>query len=164
MKNEDINIDIDDYLLNVRAVAVMRKNNKVLFQKRKNDEFWALPGGKIRVGEKAENTISRELKEELDISKFNVLNCNSVSEYFFRFNDHKIHQYIFSFLVKVDSSEWIMNQKNEFNGVEKNENLVFKWFDLKSIEKAPVKPDFLKSQLQSINNKKTVFTSYIEKK
>lgn len=51
MKNKDINIRIEDYILNCRAVAIIVNNNSILFQKRKQDEFWALPGGKIRVGE-----------------------------------------------------------------------------------------------------------------
>ena len=161
MKNKDINVNIEDYLLNIRAVAVIKKNNKVLFQKRKQDEFWALPGGKIRVGEKGEETICRELKEELDINKFNVLNCNSVSEYFFTFNEIKFHQYIFSYIVDVDQEEWIL-EKEEFDGVEKNENLIFKWFDLNSINEAPIKPDFLKDQLNNLNNEEVIFTSYIE--
>lgn len=161
MKNKDINVNIEDYLLNIRAVAVIKKNNKVLFQKRKQDEFWALPGGKIRVGEKGEETICRELKEELDINKFNVLNCNSVSEYFFTFNEIKFHQYIFSYIVDVDQEEWIL-EKEEFDGVEKNENLIFKWFDLNSINEVPIKPDFLKDQLNNLNNEEVIFTSYIE--
>ena len=51
LKEKDINVKIQDVLLNVRAVAIIVHDNKVLFQKRKQDEFWALPGGKIRVGE-----------------------------------------------------------------------------------------------------------------
>lgn len=162
MKNRDINLNIEDYLLNIRAVAVIKNNNNVLFQKRKQDEFWALPGGKIRVGEKGEETICRELHEELDIAKFNVINCNSVSEYFFTFNEIKFHQYIFSYIVNVDPEEWIV-KKEEFDGVEKNENLIFKWFDLDNINNAPIKPDFLRDQLNNLNNEEVIFTSYIEK-
>ncbi len=164
MKNKDININIEDYLLNIRAVAVIKNNNKVLFQKRKQDEFWALPGGKIRVGEKGEETICRELQEELNVTKFNVINCNSVSEYFFTFNDIKFHQYIFSYIVDVNPEEWIV-ENEEFDGVEENENLIFKWFDLIEINKSPIKPDFLKDQLSNLddNAKEVVFTSYIEK-
>lgn len=163
MKEKDINVKIQDVLLNVRAVAIIVHDNKVLFQKRKQDKFWALPGGKIRVGEKSEDTIKRELKEELELNSFNVERCNSISEYFFTFDKALIHQYIFSYIVSVDNDEWILKENSEFEGKEKNENLVFKWFDINSLENAPIKPDFLKTQIDDIKNGKIMFTSYIEK-
>lgn len=163
LKERDINIKIQDVLLNIRAVAIIIHDNKVLFQKRKHDKFWALPGGKIRVGEKSEDTIKRELKEELEINKFNVERCNSISEYFFTFDNNLMHQYIFSYIVSVDNNEWIFNEKSEFDGKEKNENLVFNWFDINSLKDAPIKPDFLKEQIDDIKNNKIMFTSYAEK-
>lgn len=42
---EDIRLMIGDVKFSARAVAVIQKKGKILFQKRKNDEFWALPGG-----------------------------------------------------------------------------------------------------------------------
>ncbi len=162
LKEKDINIKIEDILLNVRAVAVIVRDNKVLFQKRKQDEFWALPGGKIRVGEKSEDTIKRELKEELELNNFSVERCNSISEYFFTFDNTLIHQYIFSYVVSVGNNEWILDEKSEFDGKEKNENLVFKWFDIDSLTDTPIKPDFLKKQIDSIKNNDIMFTSYID--
>lgn len=43
------------------------KNNKILLIKRKNDPFkgkWALPGGFVEYGEKVEDAVIREIKEE----------------------------------------------------------------------------------------------------
>lgn len=162
LKEKDINIKIQDVLLNVRAVAVIVRNGKVLFQKRKQDKFWALPGGKIRVGEKSEDTIKRELQEELELNNFNVDRCNSISEYFFTFDNTLIHQYIFSYVVSVDNNEWIINEQNEFEGKEKNENLVFKWFDINLLADAPIKPDFLKEQIDRLDANGIIFTSYTE--
>ncbi|MBC7128495.1 MAG: NUDIX hydrolase [Thermoplasmatales archaeon] len=47
--------------------GVLIKNRKVLLVKRKNEPFkekWALPGGFVEYGERVEEAIIRELKEE----------------------------------------------------------------------------------------------------
>lgn len=163
MVKKDINFKIDDIIFNCRAVAIIIYDDKILFQKRKQDEFWALPGGKIRVGETTKEAITRELKEELGLVNFNVSDVVTVSEYFFEFSKDKYHQFIFGHKVSVLDSEWIF--KNEtFAGIEDQEHLVFKWFDLKELETAPFKPDFLKDQLENLNNKEVQFITYKEEK
>ena len=102
------------------------------------------------------------MKEELELNKFNVERCNSISEYFFTFDNTLIHQFIFSYIVSVDNTEWILDEIGEFDGKEINENLVFKWFDIDSLAEAPIKPDFLKEQIDSIKNNNIMFTSYTE--
>lgn len=47
--------------------GVIIKDNKVLLIKRKNDPYkdmWAIPGGFVEYGEKTENAVLREIKEE----------------------------------------------------------------------------------------------------
>ena len=163
MKSRDINIRIEDYILNCRAVALIVNNDRILFQKRKQDEFWALPGGKIRVGETTKETIMRELKEELGLKNFEAGDVATVSEYFFEYGKDKYHQFIFGHKVQVNNNEWIL-KSNEFDGIEKQENLVFKWFELEELGTAPIKPDFLKEQLENINKKELQFITYKEEK
>lgn len=159
MEKLDINIKLGDYIVNLRAVAIITNDNKILFQKRKKDEFWALPGGKIKVGETGENAIKRELSEELGVLETEISRVHSISEYFFNFGEDKYHQYIFAYVVNIKDNEILNNI--EFDGVETNENLIFKWFDLSSIKDAPIKPDFLKNQLSNLEKaKETVFVSY----
>ena len=159
MKKRDINFRIEEYIVNLRAVAIIVNDKKVLFQKRKQDEFWALPGGKIRVGETGEETIVRELSEEIGVNNCAVERIQSVSEYFFEFGEDKYHQYIFAYVVKVNDNDILSNI--EFEGIEQNENLVFKWFDIDTINKAPIKPDFLKSHLNNLDKtNETIFVSY----
>lgn len=160
MKEKDINIKIYDYILNSRAVAIIIKNNKILFQKRKQDKFWALPGGKIRIDETGEEAIKRELNEELGIENSCIKRVHSISEYFFTFNENKYHQYIFAYIVETNNN---LLENKEFEGIEKNENLLFKWFDIDSLYDVPIKPDFLKQNLKEINNKEIIFNTYIEK-
>lgn len=163
MARTDIQFKIDDIIFNCRAVAIIICDDKILFQKRKQDEFWALPGGKIRVGEMSKETITRELKEELGLVSFNVSDVATVSEYFFEFDKDKYHQFIFGHKVSVLNNEWIL-KKEEFAGIEEQENLEFRWFELNELETAPIKPDFLKEQLDNLSSKEVQFTTYKEEK
>lgn len=163
MVKNDINFKIDDIIFNCRAVAIIIYDDKILFQKRKQDEFWALPGGKIRVGETTKEAITRELKEELGLVNFNVSDVVTVSEYFFEFGKDKYHQFIFGHKVSVLDSEWIFKDET-FTGIEEQENLLFKWFELNELETEPIKPDFLKEQLENLSSKEVQFTTYKEEK
>ena len=163
MVKNDINFKIDDIIFNCRAVAIIIYDDKILFQKRKQDEFWALPGGKIRVGETTKEAITRELKEELGLVNFNVSDVVTVSEYFFEFGKDKYHQFIFGHKVSVLDSEWIFNDET-FTGIEEQENLEFKCFELNELETEPIKPDFLKEQLENLSSKEVQFITYKEEK
>ena len=52
MSKRDIRLMIEDVKFGCRSVGVIKKNNKILFQKRKDDKNWALPGGGIEVLER----------------------------------------------------------------------------------------------------------------
>ena len=161
MSGTDIQFKINDIIFNCRAVAIISYDDKILFQKRKKDEFWALPGGKIRLGETTKDAITRELKEELGLVNFNVSDVATVSEYFFEFGKDKYHQFIFGHKVSVLDSEWIFKDET-FIGIEEPENLEFKWFELNELETEPIKPDFLKEQLENLSSKEVQFTTYKE--
>lgn len=158
MKEKDINIRIGDYNFYSRAVAIIINDNKILFQKRRTDEFWALPGGKVSVGETTKETLKRELEEELGLTKFEIDEVCTVSEYFFKFGEDQYHQYIFGHKVYVDSNEWIMKE-DRFDGIEDNADLIFEWFNIDELENKPIKPDFLIEQLSKINEKEVQFIS-----
>ena len=57
---KDINVKVNDINFVCRSCAVIRNGDKVLFQKRKNDKYYSLPGGKIEVLETVKDALKRE--------------------------------------------------------------------------------------------------------
>jgi len=53
----------------IRAVAVIIKNSKValIHRKKEGREYWVFPGGGVEDGETPEETVTREVQEELSL-------------------------------------------------------------------------------------------------
>lgn len=149
MEANDIRLMIGNVKFGARAVAVIIKDGKILFQKRKDDANWALPGGAIATMETGAEVVLRELEEETGEKEAKVLRPLWFAEYFFEFGGKVQHQYILGYLVDIpDDSKLI--KENEFAGIEEGKNIIYKWIDAKDIESSPIKPDFLKNKLTDI--------------
>lgn len=61
----DLTIDIEEYKLNIRVAGIIIHNNKVLLHKSINKEYYALVGGRVKIGEDSKSAVKRELEEEL---------------------------------------------------------------------------------------------------
>ena len=57
----------DEYICDLRMVAVLIKDDKILVQRDRNGSEYALPGGHIRIGETLENGLIREIMEEMGV-------------------------------------------------------------------------------------------------
>ena len=79
----DLSLDIEEYRLNIRAAGAIIHNNKILVHRDINKDHCCLPGGRIEIGETSEQTIKRELQEELG-KDIEILNYMTTIENFFR--------------------------------------------------------------------------------
>ena len=151
MSKRDIRLMIEDVKFGSRGVGVLKKNNKILFQKRKDDEFWALPGGAIEVFERAKDVIVRELEEEIGITDVKVVRPLGFVEYFFKFDGLNQHQYIIGYLLDIDDNSDIVS-KDIIEGIEEGKNIIYKWIDIDKIKESKIKPEYLKEKLLNIKD------------
>jgi 8-oxo-dGTP pyrophosphatase MutT (NUDIX family) len=61
-----IRLDRKPQLFSMRVAALIFQNDHVLVQRGTQDIYWALPGGRAEIGESSQQTIIREIGEELD--------------------------------------------------------------------------------------------------
>lgn len=145
-KSTDINVHIEGINFMCRSCAVVTHEDRILFQKRKNDRYWALPGGKIGVMETTRDAIVRELNEELAVRDLNVGDVIAVTENFFEMNGSKVHQYIFTHRVTLNDAKYD-NIEGVFDGAEKGKDIIFTWIKKSELHNAPIKPDYVAKQL-----------------
>lgn len=136
---------------NYRIVGVVIHNGKVLFQKPIQDKYWALIGGRCQLNEKSDDSIKREVLEEIDIKEVNVDRLLWVVENFFEFNGKKVHEISLYYQISLGENEKIY-ETEEFDGIEEGKNIKFKWFDLNELKSAPLKPDFIKDKLTNLSD------------
>jgi ADP-ribose pyrophosphatase YjhB (NUDIX family) len=133
----------------LRSAGVLIDKGRVLVQKRKGDKFWALPGGRVELGERSEITPVRELEEEIGVAGITIQRLLYIAESFFEFNSEKHHQIAFYYMLNAPEN-FKYSDVEEFDGIEEGKNIIYSWINLKEIATAKIKPDFLTQELANI--------------
>ena len=89
---EDLTIDLEGGRLNCRAAGIIIHDGKVLFHKNPADVYYALVGGRVKIGESSDKTVKREIEEELG-KKIDVIECMATIENFFELENRNFHEY-----------------------------------------------------------------------
>jgi ADP-ribose pyrophosphatase YjhB (NUDIX family) len=64
---KDITFKIENNKFNYRVCAIIINDNKILALKDEVSPYYYLPGGRVQIGETAEEALLREIKEELEV-------------------------------------------------------------------------------------------------
>ena len=141
----DLTIDIEDYKLNIRAACIINHNNKILVHKSDGKDHFCLIGGRVELGENSQDTIKREIKEELG-KEVEIKGYISTVENFFKFEGSKYHEYMFIYEVefKEDKDKLI---EDTLKNVEGKEYLKYFWLDADKISDYDIKPKVIKDIL-----------------
>lgn len=143
----DLTLDVEDYKLNIRSAGVIIHNNKILTHKNVNKNHYALPGGRVEIGENSEETVIRELHEELE--KNTVITGDIATiENFFEMDNKKYHEIYFVHKVEfVNDEDQIIDYT--LHNKEGKEYLQYEWLDLNKIDEYNILPKCIKSILKS---------------
>ncbi len=143
----DLSLDIEDYKLNIRAAAVIIHNNKILVHKDVRKDHCTLPGGRIAIGESSEETVIREIKEEIG-KETEIIGYIGTVENFFEMDKKKYHEILF-----INKVEFIDEKDKKIDytihNIEGKEYLEYEWLDINKIEEYNIVPKCLKDILKS---------------
>lgn len=133
----------DNWRFQCRAAAIIFHNGKLLLHRLATDNYWALPGGRVNLNEFSQATLIRELFEEIGAQIF-AQNLAFVSEGNFNLDSKTFHEIGFYYVC-----EFAPNQpqffKDEFDGMECDKILKYKWFDISHLSQLDIRPKFIKN-------------------
>ena len=142
----DLSLDIENYKLNIRAGGVIIHSNKVLTHKDVNKDHYCLPGGRIEIGESSEQTIKREIQEELG-KRIEIQDYIATIENFFEMENKNYHELYFLYKIEfIDEKDKRID--HTMHNVEGKDYLKYEWLDLDKIDQYNILPACLKDILK----------------
>ena len=137
MTQQDFRTKIEDTVFGVRATALIVEDGKLLVVE-DEDGFYTI-GGAIQVGERTEEAVIREVKEELGV-KAQAGELAFVVENRFEQAGVHFHNIEFHYLVDLLEDAPLTMQEDE-------RQLPCRWIALNQLHTVPLKPGFLKTVL-----------------
>ncbi len=142
-----------DIRFNYRVVGIVFNKTHVLLHRAEEDNFWALPGGRVELLEPSKDALKREMQEELGV-EVRVDKLMWVVVTFFKNGGTLFHEMGLYYLVELPKN-CSLYKKRRFWGKEhleeeKEIRLIFKWFSLDELETFPLYPKFLRKALRNL--------------
>jgi len=111
-------------------------------------DWWALPGGRVEIREKSEDTLIREMQEELN-SAVKVGRLVWIVENFFKEKERSYHEIGMYYLMGLPVGSAIVSSQ-EYTSKDGPVTLRFRWFSVSELEQVNLRPSFLKKALQNL--------------
>ena len=143
----DITFKTEGARFNLRAAAVIIRDGKVLAMSDERSPYFYLPGGKIALGETAEEAALRELREELGIEA-TVIRPLYIAQSFFTEEGSGENFHEICFYILIDCSDTDLASRGEsFIIKERHHTFEFKWLAVDTLENEYFYPTFLRKRL-----------------
>ena len=160
MTDNMVQFDIGNtrFLMCARGITIHKE--RVLLFNVIGFDWWALPGGRVEMLEQTEETLRREMMEELD-TDIDVGRLAWVVENFFKDGGRTFHEIGMYYLMKLPDDSSIFSEA-EHTSKDDTVTLRFRWFPLSELENINLRPIFLRKGLQNIpkNTEHVIWRDY----
>jgi len=145
-----IRFDQGNRRFNYRIAGVAIHNDSVLLHRADYDSFWTLPGGRAEHGESAEQTLKREMREELE-TDVHVDRLLWIVENFFEYDAVSYHELALYFLIRFPERSAPLRAE-AFDRTDGDVLFKFRWFPVRrdDLEELTVFPAFLRRGLADL--------------
>ncbi len=143
----DISFVTKDGRFNYRVAAVLLDGERILAMHDERSPYFYLPGGRVRMGERAEDAVLREVREELGIEA-RIKRPLWLSQAFFTEDVDRIgfHELCLYFLLDASETDLLL-RGDRFRGPEQNHVHDFEWLPFGRLKDEYFYPLFFKTEI-----------------
>ena len=143
----DISFKSDDKKFNYRVCAMIISEGKILAMKDERSPYYYLPGGRVEIGETAENAVIREVQEELGISP-EIIRPLWLNQAFFTEDVDNIHYHELCIYFLMDTTNTdLLSRGKIFTTKEGLRTHTFEWLEFDRLKDEYFYPLFLKKDI-----------------
>ena len=154
----DISYKTESGKFNYRVCAMIISDGKILAMHDERSPYFYLPGGRVKMGETAEDAVIREVREELGIIA-KIARPLWLNQAFFTEDvDHlRYHELCIYFLMDISETD-LLERGNVFTVNEGKRTHAFEWLSFDRLEDEYFYPLFLKKEIFNLPNEFTIRT------
>ena len=154
----DISFKCDNQKFNYRVCAMIIANNRILAMHDERSPYFYLPGGRVALGETAEQAVVREVREELEITA-KIIRPVWLNQAFFTEDVDNLcyHELCVYFLMDVSGTD-LPKSGDIFTKTEGEHTHIFEWLEFDRLKDEYFYPLFLKKEIFNLPSEFTLRT------
>ncbi len=154
----DITFETEAGRFNYRVCAILLDRGRILAMHDERSPYFYLPGGRVRMGERAEDAVLREVREELGIEA-RILRPLWLSQSFFNEDVVRVdyHELCLYFLLDAAGTD-LLSRGDRFRGPELRHVHDFEWLPFDRLREEYFYPLFLKTEIYRLPDGLTLRT------
>lgn len=156
----DISFNQENRKFNYRVCAMIISENRILAMHDERSPYFYLPGGRVRMGETAEQAVVREIWEELGVT-LKIARPLWLNQAFFTedVDGIRYHELCIYFLIDISNTD-LLERGNSFTLTEGKHTHTFEWLAFDSLKDEYFYPIFLKKQIFDLPKTFTIRTEW----
>lgn len=156
----DISFNQENQKFNYRVCAMIISENRLLAMHDERSPYFYLPGGRVKMGETAEQAVVREIWEELGVT-LKIARPLWLNQAFFTedVDGIRYHELCIYFLIDISNTD-LLERGNSFTLTEGKHTHTFEWLAFDSLKDEYFYPVFLKKQIFDLPKTFTIRTEW----